>query len=99
MGIGIHIPSGSTYINIEALSFHVNEDEWWTEDLQSINKLRLIGGWEVNPSLAVFAGLTLNVIVSDVNNGNHSDWASFLDHDGSGTWVRIRPGVVAGVQF
>ncbi|MFC1718725.1 hypothetical protein ACFL6S_34050 [Candidatus Poribacteria bacterium] len=99
IGIGGHIPFGSKFVNIEALSFHVNEDKAWENDLHMINKLRLIGGWEVNPKLSVFAGLTLNVFVSEVNDGDHIATGSFYDHDGDDTWVRMWPGFVAGVQF
>ena len=81
------------------LSFHVNEGEAWESDLHMINKLRLIGGWEVNPKLSVFAGLTLNVFVSEVNDGEHISTGSFYDHEGDDTWVRMWPGFVAGVQF
>ena len=102
VGIGVHMPSGSKYvdyINIEALSFHINEDESWTDELHMINQLRLIGGWELNRNMSAFAGLTLNVFVSQLNDGDHIGMASFFDYDGDDTWVRIWPGVVAGVQF
>jgi hypothetical protein len=99
IGIGGHIPFGSKFVNIEALSFHVNEGEAWENDLHMINKLRLIGGWEINPRLSVFAGLTLNVLVSQVNDGDHMAIGSFYDHTGDDTWVRMWPGFVAGVQF
>ena len=99
IGVGGHIPFGSKFVNIEALSFHVNEDARWTDDLHMINKIRLIGGWEVNPSLSVFAGLTLNVFVSQLNDGGHIATGSFYDYEGKDTWVRMWPGFVAGVQF
>jgi len=99
IGIGGHIPFGSKYINIEALSFGINEGEAWTEDVHMVNKLRLIGGWEATPNISVFAGLTLNVFVSEVNDGSHIATGSFYDHEGKDKWVRMWPGFVAGVQF
>jgi hypothetical protein len=99
IGIGGHIPFGSKYINIEALSFGINEGEAWTEDVHMINKLKLIGGWEATPHVSVFAGLTLNVFVSQVNDGSHIATGSFYDHEGTDTWVRMWPGFVAGVRF
>jgi len=101
VGIGGHIPFGSKFINVEALSFQINEDEAWTDDLHMVNKLRLIGGWEVNSRLAVFAGVTLNVFVSQVNDGDQIAIASFYDsaNDEDDRWVRMWPGFIAGVQF
>lgn len=102
IGIGGHIPFGSKFVNVEVLSFDINENnenEAWTDDLHMINKLRLIGGWQVNSGLSVFAGLTLNVFVSQFNDGDHIAWESFFDYDGDDTCVRMWPGFVAGVQF
>ncbi len=49
--------------------------------------------------MSLFAGVTLNVFVSEVNDGDHIGVASFFDYDGNDAWVRMWPGVVAGVQF
>ena len=64
-----------------------------------INKLRFIGGWQLHPSIAVFAGLTLNVSVSQVRDAPDYGWLSFYDERGDDTQVQIWPGFVVGVQF
>jgi hypothetical protein len=99
IGIGGHIPFGSKFVNVEALSFHINEDEGWTEELHMVSKIRLIGGWEVNPSFSVFAGVTLNVFVSQFDDGSHIALGSLYDKNWDDTWIRMWPGFVAGVQF
>lgn len=101
VGIGGHIPFGSKFVNVEALSFQINEGEAWTDETHVLNKFRLIGGWQVQPRLAVFAGVTLNVFVSQVNDGDHIAIGSFYDsvNDDGDRWVRMWPGFVAGVQF
>ena len=92
---------GSRFVNLELLSFHVNEGEAWTEELHRINEFRLIAGWEVVPRISVFAGLTLNTFISNVNDGDHIAVGSFVDisNDDEPRWLRIWPGFVAGVQF
>ena len=99
LGIGAHIPRGSRYVDIEALSSHVNEGEAWTEELHLLSGLRLIGGWQINPAYSVFAGVTLNVLVSEHNDGSHMDTVSIFERDGNRTHVRMWPGVIAGVRF
>lgn len=99
MGIGVHFPYGSKFVNIEALGFHINEDEIWTDDIHRIDKLRFIGGWDLNRNLSAFFGVTLNVFVSQYNNGDHISIASLVKYNGDKTWVRIWPGFVAGIQF
>ena len=97
--VAMTFPFGSKYVNVEALSFRINEDEAWTNDLHMANKLRLIGGWRIDPRFSVFAGLTLNVFVSRFNNGGHIAVASLYDRRKDNSWIRIWPGFVAGVQF
>ena len=104
VGIGGHIPHGSRFVNVEALSFQVYEDiaeaDRWNDKIHLISKLRLIGGWEINPRFSAFAGLTLNVFVSEVNDGEHIAIASFYEYnDADKRWVRMWPGFVAGIQF
>ena len=105
IGIGGHIPRGSKFVNIEALSFQVYEDiaevDGWDNKIHTISKLRLIGGWKIKPRISVFAGLTFNVFVSDVSDGENIATASFYDsvNDTNDRWVRMWPGFVAGVQF
>jgi hypothetical protein len=100
IGIGGHIPlGGPKFVNIEALSFHISEDDGWTDELHDISKLRLIGGWEVDPRFSLFAGVTLNVFVSRINDGRHIAMGSLYDRRGDSTWVRMWPGFVAGIQF
>jgi hypothetical protein len=99
IGIGGRIPLGVGFANIEALSFHINEDEIWTEEFHNLNKLRVIYGWEIDPRFSIFAGATLNVFVSQFNDGDHISISSIYDRSGDDTWVRIWPGFVAGIQF
>jgi len=98
-GIGGHIPRGLYFFNIEALNYQLNEGERWEEDLHQISKLRLIGGRQINPRVAVFAGVTLNVFVSNVNDGSRYNLGSIFKWSGDDEWVRIWPGFVLGVQF
>jgi hypothetical protein len=99
VGMGVHIPIESRYVNIEAIHSHINEDEAWTEDLHQINSLRLIAGWHIDPRISVFAGVTMNVFVSQFNDGSHIAYGSLYEETGGDTWVRMWPGFVAGVQF
>lgn len=52
-------------LQAEVVSYHVNEDEWFTDKLNMLNKVNLTFSYQVSPHLSVYAGPTFNIIVTD----------------------------------
>lgn len=106
IGLGSEIDlSEHGFVNIDAIATHVNENEWWTEALNLQNQLRLIVGYRPATNMAVYAGPSLNVMVSRyVRPGSQrmgsglAPWTVY-DRTVNGTNVQIWPGVTAGFKF
>ena len=74
-GVGGHKNiSDTSYLEIDANIQHINEDEFWTAKQNSLSKIRVAGGWNINDGISIFADPTFNYFVSDVSDG--SDYAS-----------------------
>ncbi len=86
-------------LEIGGMASHINEDELWTNQTNLLNKLQVLGVFETSSGMKVFAGPTLNVWVSKVNDGSRiAPWSVYHKKSGC-TWVRIWPGITAGVRF
>ncbi len=100
-GFGGRIPVGRHGIHLDAMHYKINEDEAWTDELHLLSKLRLTFGLRLADQMSLFAGVTGNVLVSRLNDGSHLDLSrdAVYETKRGRTWVRIWPGVVAGVTF
>lgn len=101
-GLGGHIPvTGNFFIDADVMSWHVNVDEAWTDELNMLNKMRVIGGYRLHDHFAVFAGVTFNALVTRVDDG--SDFGLLtgrrLTSDSDETTVRVWPGFVLGLRI
>lgn len=102
LGIGGHVPVGErTYLEPELLGWHVNEGQAWSTDLNTLASLRLIGGHRVHAALSVFVGPTLNLLVTEVGDGEGFGLirGTRLTSERSATSVRVWPGFVAGLRI
>ena len=102
LGIGGHVPIADRfYLEPELITWHVNEGWTLTTDTNSLSSLRLIGGYRVHRDLSVFAGPTLNLLVTRVGDGEGFGLirGTRLTSEGSDTTVRAWPGFVAGFQI
>ena len=102
IGLGGHLPlSQRFYIDTDVVAWHVNNDESWTEELNMLAKLRVVGGYRIHDHFAVFAGATLNALVTRVDDG--ADFGLFsgrrVSADSDETTVRVWPGFVAGLRI
>jgi hypothetical protein len=102
LGLGGHIPlSPRFFLETDAVAWHINDDEAWTDELNIVSKLRVIGGYRVARHFSVFAGATLNVLTTRVDDG--ADFGLVrgrrVTGDDAETTVRIWPGFVAGFQI
>lgn len=65
LGLGTEITlTGNKHLNIEGLVSHINENEFWTRDLNLLNQLRLNFDIEVSDHFAVAFGPAFNLMVS-----------------------------------
>ena len=100
-GYGVEVPVGRVSLGVDGLHYKINEDEWWTDELHILNKLRVTVNLRLHDQFSLFAGVTGNVLVSRLNDGAHLDMTSeaLYDTKHDDTWVRIWPGIVAGMTF
>jgi hypothetical protein len=105
-GFGSILPVGEKWgLNFDLTATHINEDEWWTEDLNLLNRLK-INAWYDLGKLKIYGGPSLNVHVSNLKDeegvpgGNLIDpKLSFYEHTGSDTRTIIYPGFNLGIRF
>jgi hypothetical protein len=98
--------SNRLLLNVDAIAWHVNENETWTEELNLLNQLRANLGFRLGKRAALFAGPTFNVYVSnlyDPENGrygtNLARWNTSFDRQSGQTRVTMWPGLNAGIRF
>ncbi|QHT71353.1 hypothetical protein GXP67_34200 [Rhodocytophaga rosea] len=93
-------------LNIDAIAYHINEDEVFTDDLNLLNVLRANLGVRLAGNTHLFAGPTFNVMVSDHASGNDGklgsgiapSWVSYNETH-KDTNVKMWPGFNVGIRF
>lgn len=100
-GIGGHIELPKRFfLDIDFMTWHLNEPGEFTTELNLLSKLRVAAGYHIAERFAVFAGLSANVFASRVGKG--SDWRWIGASSGTrsdGTFVAAWPGFFAGVRI
>jgi len=93
-------------LNVDAIAWHVNENETWTDELNLLNQLRANLGVRLGKRAALFAGPTFNVYVSNLYNpesGRYGTdlarWNTSFDRQSGRTRVTMWPGINAGIRF
>jgi hypothetical protein len=102
LGIGGHIPLNRFFVDIDVLNHGVFQDQQWFQDGGSdlLTSLRLTGGWQLTEMLALTAGPTLNVRVSDHKDESAVQVLDAILFDSGENWnVRIWPGFTMGLQL
>lgn len=97
---------GRAGLNLDALHYLVNEDEWWTNELNILNKVKVNGSWRMAKNVTVYGGFSLNVLVSRIKNTEGETTGSllhtphsFYDELHNNTRVIIYPGINAGIRL
>lgn len=106
MGLGTEITlSDNSYLNIDGIVSHINEDEFWTRDLNLLNQMRFIFGFEVAQNFSMFAGPTFNVMVSRYTRPGSQKMGSALapwtivNRTNSKSNIKLWPGISAGFKI
>jgi uncharacterized protein YjbI with pentapeptide repeats len=101
-GLGWHMPLNQFFMNFEVIGGpirrRVSFRNW---ENTRLSRLRVIGGWQVIPKLAITAGPTINVYYSKERDGSNLpiyNATIYSSHSGD-WWVRIWPGFTAGIQI
>lgn len=97
--------SNRSEIALEAISFHVNEDEWFTNRLNLLNRVQALMSWQVNNQLSIFGGPSFNVMVSKATDKSGKQitpavvpWTVY-DRVHRDTRVQMYPGFSVGVRL
>jgi hypothetical protein len=92
-------------LNIDAIAYHINEDEIFTDDLNLLNQLRATLGFRLGGQTYLFVGPTFNVMVSNYSSGDSDKigsglvpWHTYNKTHGQ-TNVTMWPGINAGIRF
>lgn len=102
IGLGGHIPLNRFFVDIDLLSHGAYGGPDWNPEGGSdlLSSLRLTGGWQVTDMLAITAGPTLNVWVSEREDGSAVPFYDApLYHWRGSEHVRIWPGFTIGLQL
>jgi uncharacterized protein YjbI with pentapeptide repeats len=102
LGIGGHIALNRFFVDIDAVGHSVGRGPEWLEagGLRLLSSLRLTGGWQLTDMLALTAGPSLNVWVSDREDGSAIPLYDLpLFHHEGDVNVRIWPGFTIGLQL
>ena len=102
-GLGTLRPVNDYYrIAIELSSYHINEDEWFTDKLNLHNKLQIKAHRKLSNSTDAFLGFSWNVNVRDITKETKLSPAPWHLSDktyNDKTNVRMYPGFSAGITF
>jgi len=71
-GIGTHLTDREDYkVNLELMSYHINEGVWFTNAYNGLQQAKLTIARSVNENVSLFAGPTLNLMISDYYKHGH----------------------------
>jgi hypothetical protein len=109
-GVGTELGLGKRFAaNIDALAYHINEDEIWTSKLNELYQLRATLGVRLGKHSYLFAGPAFNIMVSQFQSGDSQrlgsslspSWTRYNENHGyrEQTNVKMWPGIHAGLRF
>ncbi len=98
-GLGGHIEvSRRFWVDIDVVVHQLYRDENTIDRIDSLTKLRTTVGFRIVDTISLFAGPTLNLLVSDVRQDVGFDYALWHSVE-DGKYLRLEPGIMAGIQF
>ena len=69
IGLGTFLPiSNKLGVNIDLTSQQVNEDKWWTEDLNLLNKLKMNVSYRLGNRMEIYGGPSFNLTISGIRD-------------------------------
>ena len=106
LGLGSLVPIGKNWgLNFDLTATHINENEWCTEELNLLNRLK-INAWYDLGKIKLYGGPSLNVHVSNLKNEEGQPGGNLIDPDMSfyhethgETRTVVYPGFNLGIRF
>lgn len=106
-GLGAFVPvSKKVGLSIDGICYQVNEGEWFTQQLNLLNKLNITASFKIASHLAIYGGLSWNVTVSDITDeygdpvSHHiAPYALFDEVYEDHLNVKMYPGISAGLRI
>lgn len=90
-GIGTLIPVAKRMdLSLEGISYHINENAWFSDYLNLLNRLNLALSYNLTGRIDVYAGASWNVRVT--RYGSHDGWQM------GSTMLSMYPGCTAGLR-
>ncbi len=93
-------------LNTDLIVRQVNEDEWWTSELNLLNTLRVNASYNFSDKFSVYGGPSFNVTASQITNiegdvigDSFAPSWNFYDETKNGTNVKMYIGFNAGIRF
>jgi hypothetical protein len=110
LGIGYHheFKDRSLWMDFDLGSHHLHKGTPWSDTsefrLDLVKKIRYSLGWQIHEYFSIYAGLSLNVMVSDVRKRIVESkfeilQKTFANPDGSLVSIQIYPGIFSGFQI
>jgi len=91
-GIGTLVPVARRLdLSLEGVSYHINEDAWFTSRLNILNRLNVSANYNLTGRIGLYAGASWNVLVSTLEN--HEGWQ--VGH----AVISMYPGFTAGLRL
>lgn len=104
-GIGTHLADKDDFkINLEAMSYHINEGSHWTSSYNGLQQLKLTFGGPASRFATFYAGPTFNLMVSNLENDNEKTGSNFppyyiVSGTSGNTNLKFWVGFTAGIRI
>lgn len=91
-------------VGLEAITYHLNEDRWWSNNLNSLTRANLYASFNLTRSFSIYAGPSWNTWVSHSRDGLDrmdpisGDWY-WYNRTTTRNHVAMYPGIHAGVRL
>ena len=99
-GFGSHLElTDISALEIGLLASHINESKFWTDKTNLLARFQLSGVFKLSNGLTLFAGPSFNFWLSGKSDGSDIAPWSVYDRKSGGKWIRLWPGLTAGIRF
>ncbi len=101
LGFGGHVPLGRAFVDLDATAYDARTSIISSSSDAVFSQLRVVAGYKLARHLAVFGGVTGNVLVDwgERTWGDVGLLGGAWEHDEGRSRVAVWPGLVAGVQL
>ena len=91
--------------NLDIITYHINQDNYWYDNINMLNKIKLNVSYQLNNMFTIYGGLTYNVLLTDRLNkegtpidNNIAPWTIYDKKSGSVN-VKMYPGFTVGIRI